>query len=477
MDQDEIDEWKDVRVLVIDEISFMKDSDMVQLDRRLKQCSGDRMKPFGGYSIVFAGDFRQLEPCGVKPNQLLFSRETSHVWADLLNAVIILESDHRFKEDPQYGQLLQRMWAGDLSSKDRELLNERVIGSEQVPVLPDEFPGQDAVFACPKNTERNALSAGNFKRHVLQTHPSVHSLNEPPNHTIIVEANIKSSSGRKNSTKQLHIGGALRHRILTTCGDAKVLTGSKRHVDPALCLYVGAHVLCIIDNENLTSKVPRGNGTLCRVIGIKLKDNAQSCRWKNYYNKKVNTVLASDVEWIELEHYPKSKEITSIENKIGETKKTLNQNNISKNKKQMTNKRLLNLQEELHKHQAKHRFQLKPQNFYVTIRAKPHCMANEQEFRCNMTQLPINSNDATTGHKLQGMSKDVIIISSWPTGGLFKNWEYVVLSRVRTRNGLYLFDAIDMNKSFEPSPELAIFFDWAREKEQTFLQERQRLHR
>ena len=57
LDQDEIDEWKDVWILVIDEISFMKDSDMIQLDRRLKQCSGDRMKPFSRYSIIFAGDF------------------------------------------------------------------------------------------------------------------------------------------------------------------------------------------------------------------------------------------------------------------------------------------------------------------------------------------------------------------------------------------------------------------------------------
>ena len=113
LDQDEIDEWKDVCILVIDEISFMKDSDMFQLDRRLKQCSGDRIKPFGGYSIIFAGDFRQLVPSDAEPGQLLFSRECSHVWCDLLNAVVILESDQHFKEDPKYGKLLQRMWAGD----------------------------------------------------------------------------------------------------------------------------------------------------------------------------------------------------------------------------------------------------------------------------------------------------------------------------------------------------------------------------
>ena len=57
---------------------------------------------------------------------------------------------------------------------------------------------------------------------------------------------------------------------------------------------------------------------------------------------------------------------------------------------------------------------------------------------------------------------------------LFTNWEYVVLSRVRTRKGLYLFQEIDMNKSFKPSPELSMFLEIAREKEDTFFEERRR---
>jgi hypothetical protein len=79
-----------------------------------------------------------------------------------------------------------------------------------------------------------------------------------------------------------------------------------------------------------------------------------------------------------------------------------------------------------------------------------------------MKQIPANSNDATTGHKLQGMSKDAINVSSWPTGNLaamFKNWENVVLSRVRTLSGLYLVTPIDMNKSFQPSPQLTSYMD------------------
>ena len=60
----------------------------------------------------------------------------------------------------------------------------------------------------------------------------------------------------------------------------------------------------------------------------------------------------------------------------------------------------------------------------------------------------------------------------WPNGGLFKNWEYVVLSRVRTRDGLYLFQPIDMNKSFNPSEELTLFLKQAKQKEAAFLRQR-----
>jgi hypothetical protein len=79
------------------------------------------------------------------------------------------------------------------------------------------------------------------------------------------------------------------------------------------------------------------------------------------------------------------------------------------------------------------------------------------KFCCKMNQIPANSNDATTGHTLQGMSKDIIIVLSWPSGGLskvFKNWEYVALSRVWKLSGLHRIEPIDMDKLFNPSPEL-----------------------
>ena len=116
------------------------------------------------------------------------------------------------------------------------------------------------------------------------------------------------------------------------------------------------------------------------------------------------------------------------------------------------------------------RFRLETHTKRVALNVKPHRSAyTKMEFRCQMTQLPVNLNDATTGHKLQDMSKDAVIITSWPKGGLFKNWEYTVLSRVRTLDGLFLFKDIDMEKSFEPSDELKAYFQNARTTEKHFI--------
>jgi hypothetical protein len=93
-----------------------------------------------------------------------------------------------------------------------------------------------------------------------------------------------------------------------------------------------------------------------------------------------------------------------------------------------------------------------------------------------MKQIPANTNDASTGHKLQGMSKDEIIVSSWPTGclaSMFKNREYAVLSHVHTIKGLYLVESINMEKSFKPSEQLRSYIEYAR-KQETILLETQK---
>jgi hypothetical protein len=68
----------------------------------------------------------------------------------------------------------------------------------------------------------------------------------PPEHTIIIEADI-SSSVAKNAHQKINKN--LRNGIITICGDADVMAGTK-HIDPALCIYIGAHLI-YTDNKHL----------------------------------------------------------------------------------------------------------------------------------------------------------------------------------------------------------------------------------
>ena len=118
----------------------MSDRNLGTLDVKLKEI-GNRAKPFGGFSTIFSGDFRQLEPVGSTEIDLLFSSLSSKPWDNCINAIIILENDHRFKEDPEYGQTLKRMWNSDLTTEDCKRFNSRVIGYNGLQ-LPSHVEGE-----------------------------------------------------------------------------------------------------------------------------------------------------------------------------------------------------------------------------------------------------------------------------------------------------------------------------------------------
>ena len=90
------------------------------------------------------------------------------------------------------------MWKGELKRKDREWLNQRVVGSGHVHSLPKTFENLDVCYACPYNIERNPVVSGNFRNHVIETHPSIESLDISPYHTIIIEADITSTNKKGN---------------------------------------------------------------------------------------------------------------------------------------------------------------------------------------------------------------------------------------------------------------------------------------
>jgi len=152
--QEDKNEWQDVRILIVDEVSFMSDKNLLTLDRKLKE-TRNTAKPFGGYSIIFAGDFRQLEPVGIIESDLMFSSLSSKHWINCINAIIILDNAHRFTADPEYGQMLKRMWDGELSESDRKWINSRVIGFNGH-TLPSKFEGK--LYVCQKEKKQSLKS-------------------------------------------------------------------------------------------------------------------------------------------------------------------------------------------------------------------------------------------------------------------------------------------------------------------------------
>jgi hypothetical protein len=103
--------------------------------------------------------------------------------------------------------------------------------------------------------------------------------------------------------------------------------------------------------------------------------------------------------------------------------------------------------------------QAQPQKFTATITFNVvEGLTTKSNFKvgnATVTQIPVNSNIATTGYKLQGMTKDALVVNEWDYR--CANWVYVVLSRVRTRKGLFLTKPLDLDREFNVSQSLIDF--------------------
>ena len=466
--------WRNCKILVIDEISFMKESELMQLDNKLKEL-GDRNKIFGGYSIIFGGDFRQLTKASKK--QLMYSKDSSQFFEHNLTGTIILQNEHRFKNDKVFGKLLSDFWSGDLNDEQRKLINKRVIGTNGL--QPPDHLENDASYACPTNKERNSISAGIFKKIINANNPDKGSDMMPPSNTIIIESTFGISTAKNGPIRR--IKNALRHRIITTCGDADIEYGNNKKADPALCLYTGVNLIYTADNNKMSEKPPRGNGTVCKFISAKLKENAASHRVKTYNNKKVWTVSIEDVLWITVELKDNSEEIDTLEAQVKELQQKID-DAVTNGDNNVTIETLKNnlklLKKELHIMHCNRQFKIKPERRNVEVTVRPSRVTSIQDtFKMQMNMIPVNIATACTGHKLQGRSKDTLIVTSWPkfkNNVIFQNWEYVVLSRVRTLNGLFLMQPLDAEKDYGPTHELKKYIKRAKRAEKRLMKKREK---
>ena len=89
---------------------------------------------YGGVHIVFVGDFFQMLP--VRGNPLFKSHS---IQFSAINKVIFSNISHRFRLDPEFGEIMRRFRVGKATQEDIIALNERHVKNQAVKLPPIKY--------------------------------------------------------------------------------------------------------------------------------------------------------------------------------------------------------------------------------------------------------------------------------------------------------------------------------------------------
>ena len=259
--------WANVRLLIVDEVSFMSSKDVDTMDDKLRKLTRNHDAVYGGLNVLFCGDFMQLEP--VRGNPLCSRRNEDRFWSNNLNCHIELQGLHRFDNDKEWGRILSRLRKNSHSVDDIDRINERTIQGED---REDLVTPQEASYCVYSNNDRSAINTGIFHK-LLKARDTYSAL--PVDNMLVVKASdIKI---RKPGKKEISMSIQDQQHVFENCGDNRVTTncgGSKgkgHFVDPLLKLYYGVPMM-LLTNED----VPNGhaNGTRVFLRKVVVNDNA-----------------------------------------------------------------------------------------------------------------------------------------------------------------------------------------------------------
>ena len=78
-------QFKDIRLIIIDEISMVSYEKLKQIDQRMRQIKDKPLLPFGGVSVIVFGDFLQLKPVNSSP---VYIRASNNPYEPLVPSVM-----------------------------------------------------------------------------------------------------------------------------------------------------------------------------------------------------------------------------------------------------------------------------------------------------------------------------------------------------------------------------------------------------
>ena len=386
--QNQINAWSEIGILFVDEFSMITPHMLNLIDTRLRQLKGTPEKLYGGIHLIFCGDFYQLPPVGSGP---VYSNETFNAGPNTIRA-----SNGRLQWTncltdvieltKNHRQALEHFRINQPSKTDIDLVSSRYMFDKLRPIAP---PPKFTMTAVPFNEMRE--KALRYCEHrLLERLPECRNPNNwRANGILLIKARIKPGKSSNPMTEsQIE---SIRN------------LGSKK-------LGRSGNLYCIVDAPYIVtnnSDVSKGvaNGTLAFLQDIILKANCVITLEKVKSGKIVPSVFASDVECLLFKH------------------KNSAWNNVSP-------------------------FSTLPKGWFPVIPSAKSIQINfngAYRIKIQMFQLPCVLSLALTGHKTQGLTADSIILAclaSKDKSGL-SGWLYVILSRVKTIEGLFLMEKIE----------------------------------
>ncbi|CCE61848.1 hypothetical protein TPHA_0B01750 [Tetrapisispora phaffii CBS 4417] len=132
--------WKNIKILVIDEISMIDSSLLDKLDYIAKKLRKNNF-PFGGIQLIFCGDFFQLPPVKKTNDPTVKKAFESDLWNNAFNITVKLENVFRQKGDLEFISMLEKARLGKIDDEtekqfkqlDRMLDNDDIAPAQLFP--------------------------------------------------------------------------------------------------------------------------------------------------------------------------------------------------------------------------------------------------------------------------------------------------------------------------------------------------------
>ncbi|XP_061196513.1 uncharacterized protein LOC133204782 [Saccostrea echinata] len=133
--------YRNLSVVIIDEISMVGNNMLTFINDRLQQLTGKR-QDFGGISIIAVGDLYQLPPVGdkwiFKDLSNPFQSLAKNLWHEHFHMHELTEI-MRQKDDLRFAEMLNRLRENKMTDEDKELISQRIIRQDSE-IYPKQAP-------------------------------------------------------------------------------------------------------------------------------------------------------------------------------------------------------------------------------------------------------------------------------------------------------------------------------------------------